>query len=84
MEQKPYQIICGSSKDIAKFEEQVSTAVQAGYELVDDLITQPITKADGQVEILFYQPVLLEYELDLLEEGDEEYEEESEEEFLTS
>lgn len=83
METKPYQLICGSSDDVNTFEEKVASAMQQGYEMVDDLITQVVTKADGKIEIMFFQPMLFDndddYGID-----EEEFAEEEDEEYLAA
>lgn len=61
---KPYKIIEGSSQDIAGFEEKIAAAIDMGYALAGDLVSQPLSG-----ELKFFQPVILddedEYDLEV-------------------
>ncbi len=74
----PYKLITGSNKNIAEFEEQISKALQEGYDLANDLVVHP----KNETEVLLFQALICDDALDTDEEDeeDEEYEDEDEEE----
>jgi hypothetical protein len=79
----PYKLIKGSDKNITAFEEQISKALNEGYDLANDLVTQLKTNANGETETILFQSLIceeaLEYADDEEDEDDEEYEDEDEE-----
>ncbi len=78
----PYKLIKGSDKNISAFEEQISKALEDGYDLATDLVVQLKVSANGEPETLFFQSMICEEALESdeeEEEDDEEYEDEEEE-----
>ena len=73
---KPYILIKGSDKNIEEFESKVSEALEQGYELSNDLVTQVISN-DGQNELLMLQALILEEAIEFEEDEEEEAEYES-------
>lgn len=76
---KPYVLIKGSDKDIASFEQKIADAIEEGYQLSADLVTQVINDAAGQPEIIFLQSLV--YEEDIIEFEDDDAEDMDEVEF---
>lgn len=80
----PYKLIKGSDKNMSAFEEQISKAMLDGYDLANDLVTQIRTTSSGETEVLLFQAMInedeLEYEDDDEDEEDEEEVDEYEEE----
>jgi hypothetical protein len=64
---KPYMIIEGSSQSIEGFEQKVANALELGYSLAGELIVQP-----AGTEMKFYQPVIIEEEIEEWDEDEEE------------
>lgn len=60
---KPFKIIQGNSNNISKFEEEISQAIEDGYEFSSDLISHLIT-TNNTPEIWFYQPMSIEEHLE--------------------
>lgn len=73
----PYKLIKGSDKNIAAFEEQISQALQEGYDLANDLVVQLKTNANGETESILFQSMICDEALDIDDE-EEEYEDEEE------
>ncbi len=71
---KPYMIIEGNHSAIEAFEKKVADALEMGYSLAGELVTQP-----HATEIKFYQPVILADDQED-EEEDEDWDEEEEDE----
>ena len=69
---KSYMLIQGSNQAIEVFEQKIADALEQGYSLAGELAIC----ASG-TEVKFFQPVMLEEDL----EDDEEYEDEDEDEF---
>jgi len=69
---KPYMLIEGSHTALEAFESKVTNALEEGYTLAGELVTQAIGS-----DIRFYQPVILEDDYE--DEEDDEDEEEDEE-----
>ena len=67
---KPYMIIEGGSPSLELFEKEVSDALELGYSLAGELVTQ----LQG-AEVKFYQPLILVEESEDEEEWDEEEDE---------
>ena len=67
---KPYILIKGTEQEIEEFETNVSQALEQGYELTSDLITKVVTQKNGETNIIFIQPMILEEAVEF-----EEYEE---------
>ena len=61
---KPFKIIQGTSKNISKFEDEVSQAIEDGYEFSSDLISKLIENPNNPPEILFFQAMTVEENLD--------------------
>lgn len=61
---KPFKIIQGSSNNINKFEDEVSQAIEDGYEFSSDLISKLIETPNNPPEILFFQAMTIEENLD--------------------
>ncbi len=61
---KPFKIIQGSSNNINKFEDEVSQAIEDGYEFSSDLISKLIETSNNPPEILFFQAMTIEENLD--------------------
>lgn len=74
----PYKLIRGSDKNITAFEEQISKALEEGYDLANDLVVQLKVSANGEAESLFFQSMICEEALESEEDDDEEYEDEEE------
>lgn len=73
----PYKLIKGSDKNIAAFEEQISQALQEGYDLANDLVVQLTTDANGETESVLFQSMICDEALDI-DDDEEEYEDEEE------
>lgn len=78
----PYKLIIGSDKNVAEFEEKVSTELLNGYDLANDLVVQIKTSANGESEMMLFQSLISEevYEEEEEDEDEEEDEEDEEEE----
>lgn len=75
----PYKLIKGSDKNMAAFEEQIAKAMEEGYDLANDLVTQLKTNANGEIEVLFFQAMINDEELEYEDEDEEDEDEEDEE-----
>ena len=75
-----YKLIQGNNTNVKGFEEQVSNAINEGYEFCSDLITQGVTKSNGSVEVLFFQPMALEDKIYFEDEEEEEVDDDEDEE----
>lgn len=60
---KPYKIVSGTHDNIVAFEDEVSAALEEGYELAGRLISKVIIDS-GNSKICFYQPMVFEEMLD--------------------
>ena len=54
---KPFKLIQGSSHNISKFEEDVAQAIEDGYEISGEMVSEVIEKSN-MPEILFFQPMV--------------------------
>lgn len=70
---KPYMVIEGSNQTIDAFEQKVAAALEMGYCLAGELVTQSLSSN----EVKLYQTVLLNDEED---EDDEDFDDEEEDE----
>lgn len=61
---KPFKIIQGTSNNMSKFEDEVSQAIEDGYEFSSDLISKLIEKPNNPPEIWFFQAMTIEENLD--------------------
>lgn len=76
---KSFKIIQGTSNNITKFEDEISKAMEDGYEFSNDLISKVINpSSNGAPEVLFFQPMTLEEKLDLDNDEDLDYHEHDE------
>ncbi len=71
---KPYMVIEGGSQALEAFEKKVADALELGYSLAGELVTQLHAS-----EIKFFQPVILVEDADDEEDWDEEDEDEEDE-----
>lgn len=70
---KPYLLIKGSDNNIEEFESKVSEALEQGYELSHDLVTQVINN-NGENELIMLQAMILDEDIEFEEEEEAEYE----------
>ena len=56
---KPCILIKGNDSAIDDFENKIAMALEQGYEISGDLITNIITKSDGSNYIVLLQPMFL-------------------------
>ena len=73
---KPYILLSGSDDNVIEFEDKVSTALEQGYELSGDLVTQSVQVAPEKVKTLLFQAMIFEEVLEFDEEDVEYYESE--------
>lgn len=71
---KPYMVIEGSNQFLEHFEKKVADALELGYSLAGELVTQ----LHG-TEVKFFQPVMLVEDSDDDEDWDDEEDDEEEE-----
>ena len=71
---KPYKLVTGSLENIEKFEAEISSLLEQGYDLNDDLKTQVIQSPNGKPEVLLLQSLMFEelLEMDMDEDDDDE------------
>lgn len=79
---KPFKLILGNSNNVTKFEDEIARAMENGYELSGEMIIKIIENQNKPLEILFFQPMTIEEQLDFEdddfeEEDDDDNEEES-------
>lgn len=74
----PYKLIKGSDKNIAAFEEQISKALEEGYDLANDLVAKIKTLPNGETETLLFQSLICDEALELDEDEEDEYDDEEE------
>lgn len=77
---KPYKIIHGSSENVAAFEDEVSSALEEGYELANRLIIKTVSDSKGLNKALFFQPMVYEEILDELFDDEDDEDEDNDEE----
>lgn len=70
---KPYKLVTGNLDNIAEFEDEISSLLEQGYDLNDDLKTQVCQGQDGKPQVLLFQSLMFEelLEMDMGEDEDE-------------
>lgn len=76
----PYKLITGTDKNIEAFEEQISAALQEGYDLANDLVAQIKTNPNGTTETLLFQSLICDEALEYEDEDEDEEDEDEDEE----
>ena len=71
---KPFKLILGNSNNVTKFEDEIARAMENGYELSGEMIIKIIENQNKPLEILFFQPMTIEEQLDF---EDDDFEEEA-------
>ena len=61
---KPFRLIHGSSNNISKFEDEVAKAIEEGYEFSSDMISKLVENSHTKNEVLFFQPMTIEENLE--------------------
>lgn len=69
---KPFKLIQGIGSNISKFEDEITKAMENGYEFSSELIIKTITHDNKPTEILLFQPMTIEEHLDF-EDNDLDY-----------
>ena len=74
-----FKLIQGSNNNINKFENEVSEAMENGYECSSEMIVKIIENTNKPSEVLFFQPMTIEEHLDF-EDDELDYTEEHDDE----